>query len=385
MKLTTYILSLSLLLLSAFVVYSYTNVYESFDTSLVQGIEYVYQEPRKILFTQIEGNYDNLALSLEEYINTVYYYSITKLKLGNVPYHYIVDESGNVHKVQSADGIKLTDEAYIVVGYLSNNGQISNKASRSILDLTNELSYREGIEEYDVYKYTIAESEGTLSTLLLGEANELFLNSIDEALIDWEPSEREHKEYIASVQGIEHDESVDIGERLSVKVIVRNDNDFIWTSNRDPIYLSVKDGQESVFAVNEVWDSFSKVTSIDSDKYVLPGDTIEIEFSLEPKVVPGEYAETFELLKFEEEPFIGSEFAVEFSVVKGEGRVVEITSPEYGFVNIRECRRFSCDKIHVVYEGEVYPVLEYHESCWYKISYGPNQEGWLYCPYAKEI
>ena len=385
MTLKKQLLAITLLILSTLSVYAYSNTFEGFDNSLVQGIEYSYQEPSKILFVQVEGNYDVLALSMEQYLDVIYYYSITKLKLGNIPFHYAIDESGNVYQTQPYDELRITDEPYIVVGYLSNNGQLNNKATDAIFDLANELSYTHGIEEYENYKFSISESDDSFSKTNLVEPNPLFVESIDQIFTEWEPSQREHKVYIASVESLENEESVEIGKELSVKVNLKNENDFVWTSNRDPVYISVKDSQESIFAINEVWDSFSKSTHIDSDTYVLPGETVELEFSLEPKVVPGEYSESFELLKFDGEPFEGSEFKVDFTVIKGEGRVVRITSPEYGYVNIRNCRRFSCEKIHVVNDGEVYPVVEYHESCWYKIEYGENQEGWFYCPYAEEI
>jgi hypothetical protein len=385
MNLKRQLLAISILVISTLSVYAYSNTFEDFDTSLVQGIEYSYQEPSKILFVQIDGNYENIALSTEQYVDLIYYYSITKLKLGNIPFHYAIDESGNVYQTQPYDEMRVTDDPYIVVGYLSNNGQLSNKAANAILDLSNELSHKYGVQEYDNYKFSITESENSFSKLTLVSPDSLFADSIDQIFTEWEPAEREHREYLASVVSVENEGTVEIGNRLQVKVTIKNENDFVWTSNRDPIYLSVKDSEESIFAVNEIWDSFSRATTVDSATFVLPGETVELQFALEPKVIPGEYSETFELFKFEGEPFSGSEFTVDFKVEKGEGRVVRITSPEFGFVNIRNCRRFSCDKIHVVNDGEVYPVVEYHESCWYKIEYGENQEGWFYCPYAEEI
>ncbi len=364
---------------------AYSNSFEKFDTSLVQGIEYSYQEPKQILFTQIKGNYDKLPLNPEDYLNTIYYYCITKLKLGNIPYHYIVDESGNIYKTQTYDAIKLLDHSYIVVGYLSNNGQLSNKASTEILNLTNDLSQTFGLTEYDISAYSIKETEETFSQLELQEPNSLFKESINSTLQDWQGYDREHLEYKTNIESVEYNESVELGEQLEVKVTAQNNNDFVWTSDKNPIYISVKDSEESPFAVNEVWDSFSKATHLDSEEYILPGQTAEFTFSLYPKVEPGEYSEEFNILKFADEPFENSEFTIAFEVKKGDQTIVKIDSPEYGFVNIRNCRRFSCEKIDVVNDGEVYPVVEYHESCWYKIKYGDDKEGWFYCPFAEEL
>ena len=374
-----------LLLISTASIHAYTDVSENYDESLTQGIEYTYTEQRKILFVQIQNRYDQLALSPEEFLNTAYYYSITKLRLGYMPYHYVIDESGNVYKTGDDDVIQITDDPYLVIGYLSNNGQLSSKASIALLELTEDLSYTYGLEEYDICSYIVSETEDSFSELNLADANTFFVDSVNDTLEDWDGHRREHREYISEVINVEYEKSVEIGSNLKVKVTVQNNNNFIWTSDKYPIYIAVKDSQESIFAVNEVWDSFSKAGHVSSGIFVFPGESVELEFELQPKVVPGEYSETFEILKFDEEPFEDSEFTTEFTVEKGDQQVVMIDSPEYGYVNIRDCRWFSCEKIDIVNDGEVYPVVEYHESCWYKIKYGDGKEGWFYCHYAEEI
>jgi hypothetical protein len=385
MKIRSYILALSILFLSITTVSAYNNNYEDFDTSLTQGVEYSYQEPEKLLLIQITNNYENLSLNLNEFIDSIYYYSITRLKLGNIPYHYILDESGNVYKTQNYDSINIADSNYLVIGYLSNNGQLTGNSQVSLSELVKDLSYKYGLKGYDVSSYSIRKTDNTFSELELKDPNDLFKNSIDDVLKDWEGDSREHFNYSASIESLENEESVTIGSKLKVSVTIKNENDFVWTSNRFPIYISVKDSEDSIFAENEVWDSFNKPTHIASDIYVLPGETVTVEFNIDPKVKPGEYSETFTVLKFKDEPFTGSEFTVNFNVEKGDQRIVQIDSPEAGYVNIRTCRRFSCDQVDVVYDGEVYPIVEYDESCWYKIRYSEGKEGWFYCPYGNEI
>lgn len=385
MKIRKYLLSILFVLLSAITAYAITDMSDGFDGSLVQGIEYTYSEPRKFLFVQVEGRYNELALDSKEFLNTVYYYSITKLKLGHMPFHYAIGESGNTYKTGSYDVVQITDEPYIVVAYLSNNGQLSNKSRKAVQDIAEEISYTYGLSEYDVNSISIAQTENSFSEIELGEPNTLFQDSIDLALENWEGYQREHREYIAEVVSVEYPESVEVGADLEVKAVFRNGNDFVWTSNKSPVYISTADSEESIFAVNEVWDSFSRAIHIPSDTFVLPGDEIELTFSLDPKVAPGEHSEDFALLKFDGEKFKGSEFTVDFNVQKGDQDLVRIDSPEAGYVNIRNCRRFSCDQVDVVNDGEVYPVVEYHESCWYKIRYAEGKEGWFYCPYAEEV
>ncbi len=360
------------------------DLYENFDNSLVAGLEYQYSEPTQILFTQIEGQYDSINLSTQEFINTIYYYSITKLKLGNIPLHYAIDENGEVFKTQNYDGIKLTDQQYIVIGYLSNNPQVSNKAKESFLDLSNDLSYAYGIKQFDVRKYGINQDVNGISTLSLIEPNSLFTTSVEETLQDWETSSRDHGEYSVEIVEVQSADSVEIGSRLEVKVNIKNTGEEILFSDTNPVYISVKDSKESPYAVNGDWDSFSKPVSIASDRFVLPGETIELTFQLDPKVIPGDNSETFEILKYEKEPFVNSEFKVSFKVEKGDNIIIKIYSPEYGFVNIRKCTGYNCEKIEVANDGEVY-IVKKQEDLWYEIQIEEGLTGWVYAKYVREL
>lgn len=384
MKIKTLLLTILFLTLLITPILGYSDSYSDFDTSLVAGVQYQYQESTKILFTQIEGNYDIFNLSSKEYLDLIYYYSITKLKLGNIPFHYAIDENGDIFTTQELDAVKLTDEKYIVIAYLSSDPVVSSKAKTAILEIANDLSFKYGITQYDTYSYNIQESENSLSKLELIDANNFFSTSIENSLQDWETSKREHMEYIAEIEGVEYENSVEIGNMLSVKVTMKNGNDFVWLSGKYPIYISVKDSKESIYAVNMEWDSFSKPISISSDRYVLPGESIELTFNLDPKVLPGENSETFNLLKFNGEEFTNSEFEVLFTVEKGDNKLVRITSPEYGYLNIRECRWYSCEKIEVANDGEVYIVVKEEEG-WYQILFGQSKEGWVYSKYVTEI
>ncbi len=385
MKIKTILTTTLFFLLSFVSIHAFTDIYENFDTTLVQDIEYEYFKPEQFAFVQLKVRYENLNLSQQELLNLIYYYSITKLKLPNMPFHYVVDENGNVYKTEESEITRITNEPYIIIAYLSNDDEMTNDAGSSIKETIDQLAYTYGIQEYGAYSYSIVENENSFSEMQLSQPSSVFENSLNFQLRDWQGYDREHIEYVTSIDSLEYDESVGIGDRLDVTVTFKNDSEQIWYPDGTPIYLSVKDSQESDLAVNEVWDSFSTVTTVDIGESFKPGDTITVEFQLDPNLSPGEYSETFELIKYEGEPFEKSEFTVSFNLVQGDSRAVIIDSPEYGFVNVRECRRFACEKIDVVNDGEVYPVVEYHESCWYKIRYDVGKEGWVYCPYVNEI
>lgn len=111
---------------------------------------------------------------------------------------------------------------------------------------------------------------------------------------------------------------------------------------------------------------------------------LNLNLSMEAKVLMGEVSESFVLQKFDKKPFEGSEFEVKFNVVKGDNTLVQVSSPQFGFVNIRACRWSSCEIIDSPKDGTVFILLGEEEG-WYKIQYAPGVEGWAMLRYFKKI
>ena len=180
-----------------------------------------------------------------------------------------------------------------------------------------------------------------------------------------------------------YEKTVVIGEKLEVTVKVKNMNDFTWLTDKTPIYVSTKDGKDSSFAINGVWDSFSKPTHIE-DRAVKPGEIVEFKFKMQPKISPGKVTESFEIMKFDKKPFAGSTFEVTFTVDKGKYTLVKVYSPQYGFANIRECQWYSCKIIESAPEGTVY-ILKKESDGWMQIQYDEDTIGWVVSRFMKRI
>jgi len=196
-------------------------------------------------------------------------------------------------------------------------------------------------------------------------------------------SSEETHDYIAKIESVDYPKESVIGSRIKVKVKFTNKNTFPWFTQNEPIYISTKSGQESKLAINKVWSSFSKPLEI-TGKTIKPEESIEAEFEVEAKVLVGEVSETFVLQKIGVGDFTGSEFEVKFNVTRGDNVLVQVYSPQYGFVNIRTCRWASCEIIDSPKEGTVYILLAEEEG-WYKIQYAPGVEGWAMGKYFKKI
>ncbi len=386
-KLFVAIITLMLFPLGVFAFSYYSVESQEFDTTLSDKADTIYTNPTKIYITQITTESEELSRDSATWVKALYYYSITRLYLSDIPYTYLLDESGLIYQgteggVGANPQLKDVDGA-VTIGYLSNNTSLTNRASDSLYEMVEDISFNWGISELSIVDLLINQQEGQLSSISTRASSGDFANSVREALVDWEGYEEENLEYKARIEEIEYEEEIPIGERLNVRIKMRNMNDFIWFTDKDPIYVSIKDGEESEFAINQEWDSFTKPASI-SDKNVLPGETVEVEFSLEARVFLGEAIESFEILKFEGQPFENSDFEVKFNITKGDKQLVEVDSARYGFVNIRDCRWYSCEILDSADNGAIF-ILEGEESGWSRIRFGVEQFGWVNSAYLKKI
>lgn len=366
---------------------SYSIETQKFDTSLADQTVTIYSSPQKIYITQITSSAQEMPRNPSLWVKTLYYYYITRLALPDIPYTYMIDENGTIYQgKQGYQGANVPSEDLknvILIGYLSNNGNITSRAQSSLKEIVNSLSERWDVKSVKPVKLKITKSEGALSELSVLNSTGEFSTSVNETFANWKPSPPKPLPYKVKMESLEYPKESVIGGRIKVKVTYKNMNDFVWFVKDEPIYLSVKGGKESPLAVNKVWDSFSKPVSI-TDKEIKPGDNLEIEFELEAKVLVGEVKESFVLQESEGEPFEGSEFEVKFAVVKGDNVLVKVVSPEYGFLNIRKCKWASCEIIDAVKDGSVFILLEEKDG-WGKIKYSEDIEGWGLMRYLKKI
>lgn len=368
--------------------FSYSKISTlKYDLSLSDQTNTIYATPTTIYLTQVSTQSESLQKNPELWSKALFYYSITKLHFSDMPYNFLIDESGRIYEgrqggVGANPELKNVDKA-IVIGYLSNGSTLTTAASNSLLKMVNDLSTSWGISSYKTVRLQLDAKEGSLSTIVPVDSTGDFAQSVKEALATWKGSSRENLPYKAEIVEIIYEKTVVIGEKLEVTVKVKNMNDFTWLTDRTPIYVSTKDGKDSSFAINGVWDSFSKPTHIE-DRAVKPGEIVEFKFKMQPKISPGKVTESFEIMKFDKKPFTGSTFEVSFTVEKGKYTLVKVYSPQYGFANIRECQWYSCKIIESAPEGTVY-ILKKESDGWMQIQYDEDTIGWVVSRFMKRI
>ena len=350
------------------------------------GTKYAY--PSQIYVTKVETIDKDITSSPEELIDAIYYYSITRLGFADIPYNYFIDESGNIYQGRKGyTGVVpeiSSEDGAVVIGYLSSRSSLTSRASEALKEVFEDLSYKYGISKSDVsaVQLYLNQQEGSLSYTTAKVVDNTFSSAIASSVSEAKQYTSEHLEYKAKIENLTYEDTVQVGEKLSVKFSVTNMNDFVWFNTPDNIYISTEDGEETSLAVNGVWDSFSKPGHLPQD-YVLPGESIEVEFDIQANALPGDEELKFVLLKYSGEAFEDSSFTVSFSIEKGDKELGEISSPD-GFLNVRECPGYSCEILTTVENGQVFIITD-TEDAWKKIIYEEGKEGWVFIRYIKTL
>ncbi|HBB64804.1 MAG: hypothetical protein UR34_C0002G0076 [candidate division WS6 bacterium GW2011_GWC1_33_20] len=358
------------------------------DNTLSEQVD-VFSLPQKIYIAQVEGYNRELNDNPQQWVKLLYYFSVTRLNLNDIPYNYLIDSSGNVYEGAKGGfgvnpGLENGDNV-ILIGIMDDSPSLSPRASSTLKEFVEETSYKYGIKQgsWEFVDLKIKNNVDSFSYITATPSQKSLRSSLVSSLEEVVWSDTEHLSYKGSIESVEYTKDVVIGQTLKVKVKIRNESDFTWFGEPNYIYISTKDSVESQFAINSVWESFSKPTHI-PQKAIKVGDIAEVNFELLAKSRPNTYKESFLFMKSEENVIENSAFDVEFNIIAGENKLVEMISPEFGFVNIRECRWYSCAKVEVANEGDVFITTNKVDG-WYEILYQGDKKGWVYQKYAREL
>ena len=350
------------------------------DESLSATQEEVSHRPQKFFVTHIEPSNRSLYGDTRDWIRLFHYYTSTRLETPEIPFNYIIDTSGNIFET-SKNSTSYVEPGAVLVGYVSESEDVTHLAQKSFQNLIEDYSYRFGIEGDRLDVVEILFSEGSLP--VYEKTSSDFKHSFLKKAKDFEYSEESNLRFSGSIEDLNYDESVEIGEELNVSFSLKNSDTFPWYVDEGYVFLTTADGEESGFAINQVWDSFSKPFALES-QVVYPGEEVELSFELGTDgILPGEYEADFKFVMLPEIEVEGTEFSVNFEIIKGESKIVEIGRTNTGALSVYSCPEYTCEMVAGAVSGERYIVLEEQER-WYKIIVD-GVEGWVTVHYATEV
>jgi len=377
-----------------------TREEQKLDTSLANASTIQYLQPTKIMISRVQTKSEDLSTDSSKWVDALYYYSITRQGFADIPFNYLIDRNGNIYQGRGGWAGAVPEltvpQGIVLIGYLSNGTDITYEASGSMSQLISNLSKTFGIASSDVqvaqldYIKQPVDPEkpdgpyiGKISTLII---NDNFASNITRVLATTAfYTTKSEANYIAEIKDLTYEKEVKAGEKLTVSFKLVNKNDFPWFTNKDYIYLTTNNGKSSQYAVNGVWDTFSKPMSI-TDKTILPGEEISMSFDMQAGLGPVEESiETFKLIIEPNKGISNSSLEIRFKTTKGDKSVVKILPTGSSVLSVRNCGYVECAIIGYVDVGAYYEFIEASDSGWYKIKFGNNEVGWVGSKYAEKI
>ncbi len=357
-----------------------------FDESLTSSSEINYQRPRQIFVAHIKPGNNYLLNDTAGWMRLLHYYITTRLEFPDMPFNYIIDSSGNIYEaLEDAEGRKAhmdVEDGTVMVGYLSESPDFSPSAQRGFKDLIENYSYKFGIPRRRVLPVEFIISEDSLLPShqpAEGGFRISFLDMTDK----FEYSSESNLRFSGEVKNLNYERVVQAGEKLEVSLTLKNTDSFSWHIDEGFIFLATSDGEESPFAINQVWESFSRPLSL-KGQMVLPDGEVELSFELDTEgVLPDEYELEFKFVTLPDIDVKGSKFSVNFEVEKGNRKVVQIRPTNTGALTVYSCPDHSCEMVAGAISGERYLVLE-EENSWFKINVD-GVEGWVIMHYATPV
>ncbi len=357
------------------------------DNSLNNEEKIQFALPQKILVTQLKSGNQSLANDTESWLSLLHYYSITRLGLPDIPFNYVIDRSGNIYEgLEGAEGrfpAIDAEQGTILIGYFSDSSDLTLAAETAFKFLVENYSYKYGIPKEGVQAveiYFAPPEEGQEHLLSYKSAENMFITKFSELLEKFTYSEKSNLKFSGTIEDLKYPSSVNIGEEFKVEFKLKNTDTFPWYIDESFLFLSTADGENSRFAINQVWDSFTKPFALKS-QVVLPGQSVVLEYNLDTSsALPDQYKEDFFFVTVSGEPVEGTMFSLEFEILKGESKIVRIRPTGTGALTVYGCPEYTCEMVAAAISGERYIVLEERER-WYEISVD-GVRGWITVHYA---
>ena len=358
------------------------------DESILKD-DSLYSNPTDILVVPITINKE-FSLTESEWYKGVYYYTVDRLGFADMPYHYLITESGLVYKGNKFGDekqVSLTDfsSSSVIIGYL-NKGNTTNIDSRA------EKSFKELILQIANYN-NINPNKTAIRNLRFKRNKDAKTIEVvaEKAFGNWESSVSKlvnsisgfapiAKEYSAQVTSITlPTDQVDPGQEITVSVQLKNTGqNGNYADSNSEIILSKNNGGASIFYVNNVWSSQTQTLLMTEGQTFLPGQELKFDFKIKAPLYVGEVSEQFELKTFSGAKIQSDAIEIKVNVKKTDKQIVAIKNNTAGFSNVYYQAYTSSGVALRAAAGTRFFLLEQNnQTLWAKLDLGNGQTGWI--------
>jgi len=351
------------------------------DKNLAEDKYDKYEKINKLILCDIRRSDAYKGDDSKEWIQSLYYYYITKLHFYDIPYNYIYDNQQLFYTSKTDRDIDLmpilkdAEEGVNIIG-VTDLWTIDKEALYNdilpILD-TYDLGYD------DVYTTNCSYYSEDYDDTYIS-----FLRFTDLQVIDDWPANLQipnniQRNYELSVTDIMNEEEIKGSSYLDVTFKLHNNGKFgLYPGDQIAIVTNNPFKHSSRYYLSD-WMSESYVKYI--DKSIPPGASTEVSLRIKPYPVPGFYHESFVLINSDGKILGNTAIDVNFKTEDEGLTYIKVKDNQYGFLNVRSLPVAGAEIITKVKPDEVYVMLE-KTDYWVKIRVNDNVDGWVSVGYV---
>ncbi len=355
-----------------------------------------FSRPKSLLITPIFLPAGETVDAQSWYKGLFYYLSSYRYNFRDIPFHFVVDSSGNVYEgitggVERELLVEGSADRPIHIAYLADKGDsdftISARPAleRLIIKLLNENSIKPeniSLAGLALQKNLDTSVVNVTASELFGSWKPAFADSQRRITASYKPTPRQYKLSIKDYQGPTG--SPRMGSQVVLKVKVVNDSEYtVYEDDDSNLLFSTKSGRDSNLFVNGVWVSKSQLPLLQEGDSIRPGQEKQFELKVLAPFPGGKIKEEFVLRTASGQVFEQAVITVEFEVDRAGVKVLEVTSTETGSLNVRQNPTVNSAAVGKVSPGQFFEWVE-SRSGWYKIKY-EGRDAWVLGKYVRVL
>lgn len=350
-----------------------------------------YSLPNEIVVAPIFLGVESPKISQNEWLESLYYYTIQRLGFTDLPFHYIVGTNGEVYEGNlggderkvKVDGIGAN---VILIAYLSSSKQnvFDPKSDDSLKTLLSQIANRNSIKPESIIvsgikfvKDTTNKSVSISSSEILGN----WANKLEEykgyVASNYSPQPKTYQVEVSNIALSAADAAP--GEEVTGTVTIKNTGqNGLYGGTNNEIVATKADGTPSQLFINNVWLSRSQFSLMVENQNILPSQELSLNFKIKAPLAKGSVTENYALKTLGGAGIAASQnLVITLNLRASDKRIIQIQNTELGYLKVRSEPSTVANEIGEAASGERYFVLEDAGNGYLKIDLGNGTIGWV--------
>lgn len=358
------------------------------DTSIIKESG-SYTTPDSILIAPLFAP-NNLEVSSDNRYRGIFHYTIDRLGYTDIPFHYILTPEGKIYEGNSkGDESRVLFSNFsqnpVVIAYLADefNNQFDTRAYNALKELSLSVANRNSIESKNIFINEVVFVRERQTKAVSMQTKEVFgaWNTSRDEIAKYvsDNYSPESKPYSVDVLGLTlPTEEVEPGEIVTATIKLKNTGKYgMYPFSNSELILSKEDGTNSIFFVNNDWESQSQTSLFENESSLAPNEENEFSFKLYAPLYIGEKSEKFKLVSALGATVESEPIELKLNMKSSSKKIIEIRNRGYDYYPVYSQASSSSAEVYRAVSGQRFFFLEDIGNGWYSIDLGNDSTGWI--------